>query len=272
MRKVKFFVILAILVVVSTLSYRYYAREQLLSFFNNTKYGQSCLVILKKYNIYDHEKKIKSMRPEYAVALYQMMQDVHQVLEVCEIPYWIDGGTLLGAIRHKGIIPWDDDLDIQISGENQETYINKALPIIRKLGYETPGGGCKILTSEKMFKTDPSENPPSCDVFVARKINGRLDINWPHAIQISDWLPLKKYKFGTIEVWGCNNPTPYLNDLYGKNWNVQAWRGYDHLSKVDGKESSMVPFAMENTSYKPAEPFGPLKDNKALINTFAKEA
>lgn len=53
---------------------------------------------------------------------------IEQFDKFCEenqLKYWIDFGTLLGAIRHKGFIPWDDDIDIAMPREDYERLISE---------------------------------------------------------------------------------------------------------------------------------------------------
>ena len=52
--------------------------------------------------------------------LLAMMKEIHKLCEENHVQYSLTGGSLLGAVRESGFIPWDDDIDIMVDRGNYE--------------------------------------------------------------------------------------------------------------------------------------------------------
>ena len=61
----------------------------------------------------------KNLRKAQLIML-DMLVELDEVCQKHNLNYWLDSGTLLGAVRHEGFIPWDDDIDISMPMEDYQ--------------------------------------------------------------------------------------------------------------------------------------------------------
>lgn len=58
--------------------------------------------------------------------LHKMLADLDAACRQLDIPYSVYGGTMIGAVRHQGFIPWDDDVDVLMTRADYERFLDQA--------------------------------------------------------------------------------------------------------------------------------------------------
>jgi hypothetical protein len=74
-------------------------------------------------------------------ATAKLMSLVDIILRKNNIPYFINYGTLLGAVRHQDFIPWDDDMDICVMRNDYNKAVQIFYDIARRKELDNGGGG-----------------------------------------------------------------------------------------------------------------------------------
>ena len=210
------------------------------------------------------DQNLKYADEKVMLQIYQMLYDTDKILNQNKIPYWIEGGTLLGAVRHSGIIPWDDDADIQILTKYRDQLLSLQNNFSNK-GYDLMETwfGYKIFSKNGKQIDGYPWKYPAVDIFMVNEQNGNIIYElqktrneFPNQyFKIDELLPLKKYRFGEIELYGANNPINYFDRTYGSDWNEIAYMQFDHQNE---KELKKIKVNLTEEHRKPAQLTGPI--------------
>lgn len=110
------------------------------------------------------EDNMQSKKQQSKLELLQnnillILKEIDRICEENNISYFLDGGTALGAIRHKGFIPWDDDADVGMLRDQYERF--KKCCMSGKLG-------------SRFFFQDYDTEDKYCDGFARIRLNDTL--------------------------------------------------------------------------------------------------
>lgn len=95
---------------------------------------------------------------ELHLHLLNMAKVFHLVCEQNNLTYYMLGGTMLGAVRHQGFIPWDDDMDFGMPRDDYNKFVeiaSKVLPSYYEIRYFIENS-LSTLLGRKKLKTNNS--------------------------------------------------------------------------------------------------------------------
>jgi hypothetical protein len=167
-------------------------------------------------------KAYKSFKPIDIDICKENLLIFDDIMKKHDIEYWLGEGTALGVVRDGDFIPWDDDVDIGMFGENEKKFTNFVLPELRNNGFNL----CFVVTENgrgHIFLLVRKHEALDID-FVKPGVNcGACKTKWANCKTCDSLIPYVNGNLRKINFLGRPFMVPgdsYLEYLYGPEWMV----------------------------------------------------
>ncbi len=204
-----------------------------------------------KYKIYYSNQFGGSKNLDYYTPIHiknQLINFFERVLVIFKefnIHYVATDGTLLGAVRHQDIIPWDDDIDIEVNESQLDILFSDEFK--KKLSLENmeiithytnkqnnKPGLIKIFDKDGISNNVVKSKFPFIDIWINIFDNekyetnyGSIYPNWISYFNKDEFENRIDLKFGKLTIKGPSDPEKHLDRKYGNNWKTEGYVACD---------------------------------------------
>lgn len=185
-----------------------------------------------------------------------VMDYIHNLCQKENIKYSLAYGTLLGAVRHKGYIPWDDDVDISLKRDEYDKLYQAVLrdndPIYKVASWENdaryPYPFYRVYDARTVYENNYIENDIDLGICVdVFPFDYYADVNKEMA-KLDTYRRLSVYTLYGIHSKnaGLKNIIRYLLVLVFRLTRVKTWNKKMNLLSMQANDNDFIDYLMEN--------------------------
>lgn len=186
------------------------------------------------------------------ILLANLLNKIHKVCEENGLQYWLNFGSLIGAIRHGGFIPWDDDIDLGMLRSDAEKLIailkdDKEL-FVRYIFANSKENGVHRLCQVRWYDTEENQFVAYIDIFLydyCLNIDNKL---WNYTLEQRKKLMIESQAYPVksvnTKVLTEGNVQSELEEIYNKYYKV-----VDAKIKFSDKNTDHIIWGFDNGSY-----------------------
>ena len=185
-----------------------------------------------------------------------VMDYIHNLCQKENINYSLAYGTLLGAVRHKGYIPWDDDVDISLKRDEYDKLYQAVLrdndPIYKVASWENdaryPYPFYRVYDARTVYENNYIENDIDLGICVdVFPFDYYADVN-KEMVKLDTYRRLSVYTLYGIHSKnaGLKNIVRYLLVLVFRLTRVKTWNKKMNILSMQANDSDSIDYLMEN--------------------------